>query len=107
MLHFDGSLLQRSGKQVDKPATFTFLGFVHYRTKTRRGRATLARKPSIKARERFVRKVKAWVKAHRHDPVRQQQADLTRCSTAVRKPNANATGQRCMPSHGSDSHRPE
>ena len=78
VLHFDGSLLQRSGKQVERPATFTFLGFVHYLTKTRRGRVTLARKPSIKARERFVRKVKAWVKAHRHDPVRQQQADLTR-----------------------------
>ena len=78
VLHFDGSLLQRSGKQVDKPATFTFLGFVHYLTKNRRGRVTLARKPSIKARERFVRKVKAWVKAHRHDPVRQQQATLTR-----------------------------
>ncbi len=60
VLHFDGSLLQRGGKRVDKPATFTFLGFVHYRTKTRRGRVTLARKPSIKARERFVRKVKGW-----------------------------------------------
>ena len=78
VLHFDGSLLQRGGKRVDKPATFTFLGFVHYRTKTRRGRVTLARKPSIKARERFVLKVKGWVKAHRHDPVRQQQAALTR-----------------------------
>jgi group II intron reverse transcriptase/maturase len=78
VLHFDGSLLQRSGKQVVKPATFTFLGFVHYRTKTRRGRVTVARKPSIKARERFVRKVKVWVKAHRHDPVRKQQAELTR-----------------------------
>ena len=78
VLHFDGSLLQRSGKQVERPATFTFLGFVHYLTKTRRGRVTLARKPSIKARERFVRKVTAWVKAHRHDPVRQQQAGLTR-----------------------------
>src|SRR6267154_3959923 len=78
VLHFDGSLLQRSGKQVLKPATFTFLGFVHYRTKTRRGRVTVARKPSIKARERFVRKVKAWVRVHRHDPVRSQQKDLAR-----------------------------
>jgi hypothetical protein len=33
VLHFDGGLLQRSGKQVEKPATFTFLGFVHYLTK--------------------------------------------------------------------------
>ncbi len=79
VLCFDGSLLQGgTGWPAEKPGTFTFLGFVHYRTKTRRGRVTLARKPSIKARERFVRKVKAWVRAHRHEPVRQQQAALTR-----------------------------
>src|SRR5207244_8001023 len=39
---------------------------------------TVARTPSVKARERFVRKVKVWVKVHRHDPVRSQQKDLAR-----------------------------
>lgn len=100
VLHFDGSLLQRRGKQGEKPATFTFLGFVHYRTKTRRGRVTVARKPSIKARERFVRKVKAWVKAHRHDPVRKQQADqeAQRPLPVLRAPLLHArTQQRAVP----------
>jgi len=79
LLHFDGSLLQGSqGRPVEKPGTFTFLGFTHYRTKTRRGTITVARTPSVKARERFVRKVTTWVKAHRHQPVRTQQAHLAR-----------------------------
>src|SRR6266852_1634831 len=67
MLRFDGSLLQGgSGRPVDKPGTFTFLGFTHYLTKTRRGTITVARTPGGKARERFVRKVTTWVKAQRH-----------------------------------------
>src|SRR5438128_10674063 len=78
VLCFDGSLLQERGKQAKKPATFVFLGFVHYLRKTRRGGVTVARKPSIKARERFVRKAKAWLRAHLHDPIRSQQAHLTR-----------------------------
>ncbi len=32
----------------------------------------------MKARERFMLKVKTWVKANRHQPVRAQQAHLTR-----------------------------
>ena len=32
----------------------------------------------MKARERFVRKVTTWVKANRHQPVRAQQAHLTK-----------------------------
>src|SRR6266550_5837862 len=79
LLHFDGSLLQGSqGRPVEKPGTFTFLGFTHYLTKTRRGTITIARTPSVKARERFMRKVTTWVKANRHQPVRAQQARLTK-----------------------------
>jgi RNA-directed DNA polymerase len=37
MLHFDGSPLQGgSGGPAEKPGTFTFLGFTHYLTRTRR-----------------------------------------------------------------------
>jgi RNA-directed DNA polymerase len=47
MLHFDGSLLQGGpGRPVEKPGTFTFLGFTHYLTKTRRGTITIGRTPS-------------------------------------------------------------
>jgi len=56
VLPFDRSLLQGQKKPTEKPATFTFLGFVHYLKQTRRGGVTVARKPSIKTRERFVRK---------------------------------------------------
>jgi len=79
LLHFDGSLLQGGpGRPVEKPGTFTFLGFTHYLTKTRRGTITIGRTPSVKARERFMRKVTTWLKANRHQPVRAQQAHLTK-----------------------------
>jgi RNA-directed DNA polymerase len=78
-LRFDGSLLQGGpGRPAEKPGTFTFLGFTHYLTKTRRGAITIGRTPSVKARERFVRKVTTWVKANRHQPVRAQQTHLTK-----------------------------
>ena len=77
VLRFDGSLLQGgSGTRADKLATFTFLGFVHYLTRTKRGVVIIERKPSSKARERFVSKVTTWLKANRHQPVRKQQAHL-------------------------------
>ena len=60
-----------------KPGTFTFLGFVHYVTTTRRGRRTVKRKPSCKARERFLRRLASWLTANRHLPVRMHQAHLT------------------------------
>jgi hypothetical protein len=78
LLHFDGRLLQGGpGQPTEKPGTLTFLGFTHYLTKTRRGTTTIGRTPSVKARERFLRKVATWVKANRHQPVRAQQAHLT------------------------------
>ncbi len=79
LLRFDGSLLQGGpGRPSEKPDAFTFLGFTHYLTKTRRRTTDLGRTPSVEARERFVRKVTTWVKANRHQPVRAQQAHLTK-----------------------------
>ena len=78
VLRFDGNLLQGRGRPTEKPATFTFLGFAHYLTKTRRGTILIDRKPSVKARERFLRKAKAWVTANKHQPVRAQQAHLAK-----------------------------
>jgi RNA-directed DNA polymerase len=75
--HFDGSLLQGgNGSPAGKPETFTFLGFVHFWMRTKRGRVLIERKPSVKARERFVGKVKTWLKANRDQPVRNQQKHL-------------------------------
>jgi len=79
LLHFDGSLLQGGpGRPAEKPGTFTFLGFTHYLTMTRRGTITIGRTPSVKARERFVRKVTTWAKVNRHQPVKAQQAHLAK-----------------------------
>jgi hypothetical protein len=75
--HFDGSLLQGGhGSTPTRPETFTFLGFVHFQTRTRRGVVAIQRIPSVKARERFVSKVKLWLQVNLLQPVRVQQAHL-------------------------------
>ena len=78
LLRFDGNLLHGEGRPAVKPATFTFLGFTHYLRKARSGPVNIERKPSVKARERFVRKVTTWLKVNKHLNVREQQAHLAR-----------------------------
>jgi RNA-directed DNA polymerase len=75
---FDGDLLRGPGRPAVKPATFTFLGFTHFRMKSRRGKILVGRRPSVKSRERYLRNIAAWLKANQHRPVREQQAHLTR-----------------------------
>ncbi|MCC7369005.1 MAG: hypothetical protein IT306_11310 [Chloroflexi bacterium] len=77
-LRFDGSLLRGPGRPVERPATFTFLGFTHYLTKARSGCIHLGRKPSAKARERFLCTAATWLTANQHVRVRAQQANVTR-----------------------------
>jgi group II intron reverse transcriptase/maturase len=78
LLRFDGNLLHGEGRPAVKPATFTFLGFTHYLRKARSGPVNIERKPSVKARERFVRKVTIWLKVNKHLNVWEQQAHLVR-----------------------------
>jgi group II intron reverse transcriptase/maturase len=78
VLRFDGNLLKGTGRPARKPATFTFLGFTHFLTKTRTGKVNVSRTPSVKSRERFLRKLATWLKANKHLRVREQQAYLTR-----------------------------
>jgi hypothetical protein len=54
-----------TGRPTTKPATFTFLGFKHFLTKTRRGTINIGRTASIKARERFLRRQADWLTANR------------------------------------------
>ena len=75
---FDGSLLQGNKRPAEKLATFTFLGFTHFLTKTRTGRVNIARIPSGKARERFVRKVATWLKVNKHVNAWEQRAHLAK-----------------------------
>lgn len=78
LLRFDGDLLLGNGRPAVRPATFTFLGFTHFLAKNRRGILNIVLKPSVKARERFISKVRIWLKANKHQPVRAQQAHLTK-----------------------------
>jgi RNA-directed DNA polymerase len=78
LLLFDGNLLKGEGRPCIRPATFTFLGFTHFLTKTRTGLINIVRTPSVKTRERFIRTVWIWLKANRHQSVWEQHAHLTK-----------------------------
>jgi group II intron reverse transcriptase/maturase len=75
---FDRTLVNGSGRARQRPETFTFLGFTHFLTRTRWGGWNVGRTPSVRSRERFLHRIAAWVKANRHQPVREQQAYLRR-----------------------------
>ncbi len=78
LLNFDASLLRGTGRPTRKPATFTFLGFTHFRARTRTGTVHVGRIPSVKARERFVAKYAEWLRINRHGSVWEHQARLTK-----------------------------
>jgi RNA-directed DNA polymerase len=78
LLNFDASLLQGAGRPTEKPAAFTFLGFTHFRAKTRKGTVHVGRTPGIKTRERFVAKIAEWLRTNRHQSVWEHQAHLTK-----------------------------
>jgi len=70
------SMGQKGGKG---PATFDFLGFTHYWQRTRGGRGW---RPSLKTRtarlRRAITSVSDWCRRHRHWPIKEQHASLTR-----------------------------
>jgi group II intron reverse transcriptase/maturase len=76
LLNFDASLLQGAGRPTEKPVAFTFLGFTHFRAKTRKGTVHIGRTPGIKTRERFIAKIAEWLRTNRHRSVWEHQAHL-------------------------------
>ncbi len=76
LLYFKGDQLLESKRPTRKPDTFVFLGFTHFLAKTRSGILNIVLKPSVKARERFIRKVRTWLTVNRHMNVRDQRAHL-------------------------------
>ena len=78
LLNFDGDLLKGTGRRAKRPSTFTFLGFTHFLAKTRSGRVNIARTPSVKAQERFLRAVTLWLRQNRHLSVWEQRAHLVK-----------------------------
>jgi hypothetical protein len=58
---------QRKGKE-----SFTFLGFTHYWTKSRKGKWMVGRKTAKTRLSRALAAINAWCRANRHKPVREQ-----------------------------------
>jgi len=66
---------RRGGKG---PGTFEFLGFTLYWRRTRRGHWQMGCKTRSKGLRRFIGAVSEWCRRHRHLPVQDQHAALTR-----------------------------
>lgn len=78
LLNFDGNLIKGPGRAAVKPDSFTFLGFRLVLTKTREKKVHIRLMPSMQSRERFLWRVREWLRLNRHTNVRVQQAHLTR-----------------------------
>lgn len=57
--------------------SFDFLGFTHYWGRSRKGRWVVSRKTGRKQISRTLRAISAWLRSHRHDPIREQHAALS------------------------------
>jgi hypothetical protein len=53
-------------------SSFTFLGFTHYWTKSRKGKWMVGRKTDCKKLKRAITAVNAWCKTNRHQPLQEQ-----------------------------------
>jgi len=53
-------------------SSFTFLGFTHYWTKSRKGRWMVGRKTDRKKLKRAITTINAWCRANRHKPMQEQ-----------------------------------
>ncbi len=58
--------------------TFDLLGFTHYWGKSRHGRWVIKRKTAKDRLNRSLTRIKHWCQRHRHDPLKQQHAALSR-----------------------------
>ncbi len=66
---------QKGGKG---PATFDFLGFTFYWARTRKGRWAMFCKTRSASLRRAIQSVYDWCRRHRHLPIKDQHAALTR-----------------------------
>lgn len=71
-------LVEVAGRDRDTPRTFDFLGFTHYMGKSRKGKHILKRKTSKKKLRASLQRLKQWMKAGRHKPVKQFIDELNR-----------------------------
>jgi group II intron reverse transcriptase/maturase len=64
-------------QQGGGPDSFDFLGLTHHWGRSQRGTRIVMRKTSRQRFSRTLRAVGAWLRAHRHDPIREQHAALS------------------------------
>jgi RNA-directed DNA polymerase len=58
------------------PGSFDFLGFTHYWSRSWKGNWVVQRKTADSRFQRAVRKIAAWCRLNRHEPMRQQAQTL-------------------------------
>jgi hypothetical protein len=66
------------GGQKKGNSSFTFLGFTHYWTKSRKGNWMVGRKTDSKKLQRAISAISAWCKINRRQPLRKQWETLKR-----------------------------
>jgi group II intron reverse transcriptase/maturase len=73
LIEFGRSALVKSEQPGGKkPGTFDFLGFTHICRRSRRGKFTIHVRTVRKRLSRSLKRVAAWCREHRHDPVQEQ-----------------------------------
>jgi group II intron reverse transcriptase/maturase len=80
-LHPEKTRLVRFERPKDdgpEPGSFDLLGFTHYWGRTRTGGWSIKRKTSSKRLRRAFTRIADWCRKHRHDPIPQQHAMLTK-----------------------------
>lgn len=72
LIEFGRFAEDKARRQGKKPATFNFLGFTFYGTKTRSGKFTVRLSTITKRMTRKLNEIRQWCRKHRHDPVWEQ-----------------------------------
>jgi len=76
LVEFGRAALTKAERMGTRPATFDFLGHTHVSARSRRGKFILKVRTMKKRLRRSLKAVVAWCKAHRHEPVSEQQVTL-------------------------------
>lgn len=67
---------KRPPRGLGKPGTFEFLGFLHHWGRSWKGSWVVKRRTASGRLSRALRKIVAWCRGHRHQPVEEQQRKL-------------------------------
>ena len=76
LIEFGRLAFEAEEKKGQKPKTFKFLGFVFIGARSRNGKFMVKLRTISKRMGRKLNEIRAWCRAHRHDPVWQQRIHL-------------------------------